>query len=602
MTDALLKPPARFSHALLLALVLGVAGLLAASIGHLPTLAFALVTLVVFLAGFWAFSRGRWVYTAVGTIAVVLGAFLIPLTAFWALIGAVSAPSGGGILLSLAVAFGIVAGVVAVVGDLVPSRVTDQDGPAVVAWLYTAGIATGVCIAIVGVQLGLTSLFGESISSLVSQTGDLAFDTTTRNPITGMGSLALLVGAGLWYATRLLALPLGRRFRRGVAVRLTMLADQGQGAGSGDGVDGGEPGDEPEATTTDSLSDEPTITALLGLGAGWAKVPRFVGAGLFYLGLGAFVAGVTPELQPVATDQPVAQTIGGILGSSSGPQRSLVTVLSVLVVLRLGHAVAWRGINVNWTANERRLGYGIGSLLAVLGAGLWGREVVRFLLATPALQFVPMGESGPVVVATSSGVRFTEVGSTGITFAPQPAVFPGWFDGLVDLLGPSVFGFGLLAVVILLSLAVLVVSTMAVAGARLTRPGAGIGLLFVSAAGAAVLGAGGLVAFTAGAGALLAWELYTYGGSLRRQLDPGASTVTAELVHLAASAGVIGVAVAVTLAGARAVRHVPTAGAPWQVFGALLLSVTALSLGLLYLGLRGEGQRAVGDAARPDGR
>lgn len=584
MTDALLNPPARLSHGLQLALVVVVAAVLTASIGQLATLVFGLGTLALFLGGFWAFSREAWVSTALGTVAVLLGALGLLWTTLWVLLGGAAAPSGRGLLLSVAVSLAALGGVVAVVIDLVPDRVTDRDGPAMVALLAVGGLAAGLVVAIVVVRLGLASLFGTSVSSLTAAAGVAMGDAMTRNTLARLASAVLLLGLALWYATRLAALPLARRVGPALVPR---MADRRRAAS----------GDAPRASGDDTPDDTDSspgpIAGRRGFGPAWYTGVRLGGAGLFYLGAGAFVLALTPEFQPVARTHPIVVSLGSLTPRSVALQGALLRLLGGMLVLRLGHAIAWRGRRVNWAAYERRLGYAGGALLVVTAAGLLGRPVVEAIRAVPALQLVPMGEAGPAVVATDTGIRVARSGV--VTLEPRPTVFDGWFDGFVDLLGPAVFGMGLLWVVVVVSVLVLVAATMVVAGARLSRPGAGIGLLFVAIAGASVLGTPVLTAFAAGAGSLLAWELYAYGRSLDDQLDDRAATATAELVHLGGGGVTVGAAVVLTLVGLAAVRSVPSSGATWQAFAALVLSTVALVLGLLYLGLRGDGVSASPD-------
>ncbi len=73
MRDGYLEPPARFSHGLLLVVALLIAICLAILIGQHPTLYLGLVTIALFLGGFWAFSRGAVWLTAMGTVTVLMG-------------------------------------------------------------------------------------------------------------------------------------------------------------------------------------------------------------------------------------------------------------------------------------------------------------------------------------------------------------------------------------------------------------------------------------------------------------------------------------------------------------------------------------------------
>lgn len=580
MTDALLDPPARVSHALMLALVFAIAGLLSVAIGHLPTLVVGLGTLVAFLVAFWAFSRDAWAFTALGTGAMAVASIGVLVTTLWAVLGAIAGPGAGAVLLSLAVSLSVLGGVVAVVLGLVPSRVTDQDGPALTALLAIAGLSIAFAVVIVAIRLGLAGLFGTSVSSLMTAAREVSFGAMSTNSLTNAGSLGLLAGAGLWYAARLAGLPLSRRLGRGVWVRWAMLVEREVLP---------DLGIVPRADSeTNEHREAGSLPDLFGIDPRWGNLPRWLGAGLFYLGFGALAFGLTPEFQSVADELAIVETLGSILGSSVAVQQLLVDLLVWMVGLRIGHATAWRGLHVDWTTNRARLGYGGGAMVVVLLAATQGRTVVDFLRSTPAFQLVPMGDSGPVVVATEAGVEFAA--ASGLTIEPRPAVFSGWFDGFVTLLGPAVFGIAALAVVVLLGTVLLIIATIFVAGPRLSRPGAGVGLLFVASAGAAVLGAGEVIAFAGGAGALVAWELYTYGGSLSAQLDAEASTVTAELVHLGASLVLVGAAVLMTLLGVRVVGYVPSPAETWQGVGALTLSLSALALGLLYLGLRDDGR------------
>lgn len=588
MTERTLKPPARFSHGVLVTLVLAIALLLTGAIGQRPTLLIGSVTLVVFLAGFWAFSREQWFYTAGGTVAVILGGFGVLLTGARLVLGALGAPTAISALMSAVVTLAVLASVVAVAGDLIPTTVTRQDGSAIVGLVYGGGLAGTIVVTITALQLSVASLFGQSASSVVETNLEWLLAAMTLNPVARAGSLALIAGVGLWYATRLWTLPLGRRLSRGVALRWAELNAGDAGAGS-EGAIGAEDGKvEGETATRGPDSRPPTISSVLGRGARFPAALRWTGAAAFYLGLGALILGLTPEMQGAIEGHPVAMTLGSVLGEAAGTHRSLLRLIVTLGGLRVAHAIAWRGLNVDWAASGRRLGYGIGGVVVVVGAALAGQYVVEFLLETPALQLVPMGETGPVVVATDAGLQPAESGLAGFSLEHRPEVFEPWFGRLVELLSPAVFGIGLLTIGVASSVLVLVVATMAAAGAGLTRPGAGIGLLFVASAGGAVIGVNERLALGAGSAALIAWELYTYGGSLNRQLDPKASTLSAELVHLGASVVLVGIAIILTLAGLRAVRAVPTPPTEWQVMGALALSLTVSVLGLLYLGLWGD--------------
>lgn len=588
MTERMLKPPTRFSHLLLLALVLAIGGLLTGAIGQRPTLVAGLTTLSLFLGGFWAFSRDAWVYTAVGTVLVGLGALGLLVTAVWGLLGSLAAPSMGSAVLSLGVTLAVLGALVGVVGDLVPTRVTNQDGPAIVALVYTGGLAVGIVAIVSAVQLGAARVFGSTATSIIDTNLELLLRVVTSNPVARAGSFALLGGAVLWYAAKLWKLPLGRRLSRGLALRWTLLrADDGVSERTGK-TDGTGISTEVRSGANEAGSAPQTVTQAFGFGHRVAAAPRWIGAAAFYLGLGALVIGLAPEMQRTISEHPAARAIGSVLGESAATQRSLIEVLLVLGGLRIVHIVAWRGLNVDWAASGRRLGHGMGAAITVLGAGVSGGSIVGFLLQTPGLQFVPMGGSAPVVVATEAGLKFGGSGLAGVGLERRPDVFETWFGGVVELFSPAVVGVTFLAVLVSLSMFVLVLATIAAAGAGVTRPGAGIGLLFVASAGVAVIGASTMLAFGTGAAALLAWELYTHGGSLNRQLDPRASTITAELVHLGASVVLIGLAVVVALAGLWGVRLVPTPETQWQVMGALALSVTALVLGLLYLGLWGD--------------
>lgn len=593
MTDATLNPPARFSHGLLLTIVVVIAIGLSGAIGQRPTVFVAIGTLALFLVGFWAFSQETVLLTAAATLAVQVGGVGVLVTAAWAFIGAFSAPSLSGFLLNIGVTLALVSGVVAVVGEIVPTPVTNQDGPAIVALLYGGGLATTLVSTVVALQLGAASLFGRTTPVLVGETVTLLFDLATANPVARAGSLTLLAGAVLWYVHRLVQLPLARRLIRALTHR-SSIATQEQWGQRSDATDDrvhGEPG-----VSRGGKSFRWAIGGAVGLGQRAATASRWVGAGAFYLGLTILVVSLAPDVQPIVRTHPIARMLGSVLGPDATPQQFLGTVLAALFGLRVTHELVWHGLNIDWAASGRRLGYVAGTILALGGAGLAGRPVIEGLLAVPPLQVVPMRESAPVVVATESGVQFVNFGLQGLQLQPQPAIFEPWFDGFIQIFGPALIGVAAFAVAIWLGTLLLVIGTIGAGGARLTRPGMGIGILFVAAAGGAALGAPQWVAFAAGAGALLAAELYTHGGSLTNQLDSEASTLTAELVHLGASVVLIGGAVFLTLLATRAVQFVPTTAAQWQVFSALTLSLSALALGVLYLGLRGDQADPSGEA------
>ncbi len=454
-----------------------------------------------------------------------------------------------------------------------PKTITEQDGPTIVAMMYGEGLALGVAVAVTSIQLGLAGLLGESTADLITGGADLLVEAATLNPITRAGSVGLLAGASLWYLIRLSRLPLSRRLRQGVAIRMARETSRLQ----------------TERWTARKSQDAPTVSGVVGFGNWLPLSLRIIGATLFYFGVGIVALGLTPEFQTAATTHPIATTMGSMLGLSGALQRSLAGLLLGLVGLRLAHTLVWRALRVEWTAYGHRLGYVSGSLLAVLGGALAGPPTVEFFLGTPALKHIPMTDSGPAVMPTESGIRLAEAGLSGLELQNRPELFDAWFQGLVSLTGPAIVGIWLLAVALALAILVLLVATIMAAGARLTRPGAGIGLLFLGAAGATVIGASDSLAFAAGAGALLAWELYAYGAGLHRQLDPEATTLTAELVHLSVSVLLIGIAIGVTVLASRATQLVPVTQTEWQLFVALGLSITALLVGLLYLGLHANG-------------
>lgn len=596
MTEQFLKPPARFSHGLLFVLCSGIALVIGAAVGQLVTVIIGFATAGVFLGGFWAFSRESWLFTVAGSIAIIGGGIGLVVTPVLAVVLAMSAPTVRGMLIWSAVPLVLVGGVMAVVSDLVPSEVMNQDRPALIALLYAGGIATGLFVTVTAVRLGLAIVFGPPLSSTLLLSGEVLLAFITLNGFTRFGSLAFLVGCCLWFGTRLTRLPFVRRAGRWLAVQwregaagesprdapaaMRQRAQRATAAATGAETDG--------PTATELQSDAPLIRDVLGVGRGWSQATRLAGVLLLCVGLVALIIGSSPDTRLVATRHPIGHVLRVLLGSTTAPQAFLGGFAIALIVLRLGHAVAWRAVHVDWSAHKKRLAYLGGGITVLLGAVVVARPLVAALLATPALHYVPVGRSGPVITVTEQAFRITQFDPAAVTVQRRSELFVSLVRHLVQRVGAPILGLGLLAVLVDISIVLLPSVWLGAASSRLSHPTSGIGLLFIGTVGGAVLGIPLVLAFSVAAVTLLAWDIHTLGASLAMQLDTEASTLRGELVHLIADLFAIGIVIGLTLVGAEAVRFVPVPDEQWQIFGALVLSFLAALLSFLVLGLRGD--------------
>lgn len=571
MTDRFLKPPARFSHGLVIGICVSLVLGLGSVIGQLPTILVGSATALLFIGGFWGLSRDAWLYTALGSLAVVVAGPGLVFTLVLAVLVAAQAESAFGLFLWSGVPLMLLGGAVSVIADLLPTEVMAQDQPALVALVYAAAL-TGVTFSVVsGVRLGVTTAFGTALVTTVGLSAELLAELISLNGVTRFGGLALLSGGCLRYSTRLARLSLVCRASRWLANRWR-------------GVDAGAvPGRASPATATSDTESPPVSSAspdgpllrdVLGIGPKWLRLVRVVGTGLLGLGIIALALGSAPDTRSTAARHPVGRFLGASLGDTLGPHLLLGSVAVSMGGLRLAHAVAWRAIHVDWSVHRRRLAYLSGGTVVLLAAALVARPLLTALLTTPAVQYVVVEPAGPPPPL--------------IVLEHQPALFQRSLRRLVTLVGVSAFGIGLVAAVVLGSIVLVVAVGIGAAATRLTTPRAGIGLLFLGTAGGTVLGVPPSLAFVAGAVTLLAWDLHRLGAGLAEQLDPAATTLQGELAHLTVDLIVIVAIVAVTTIGAELTRVVPTPAARWQVFGALVCSFGAGILGLVVLGFRGD--------------
>lgn len=569
MTEQYLKPPARFSHGLLLGLSLAVAAALASAIGQLPTLVVGLATAGCMLGGFWGVGREAWIWIAAGSVLVLVGAVGLVATPLLALAMASVAPTSVGVALRSVVALALLGGVLAILGDLVPDDVTTQDGPAFVAMLYGGALATGLVLVLAGVQLGVAALFGSSVSATGRAAAAILVGAASANWLTWVGSLVGLLGGCLWLGSRVAWLPLVSRGRRWLRRRVRRDPGDGDGAGT----------DEPAARTA------PTDAAR---SRRWRRALRLVGDGLFYGGLAAVLYGASPVTTvgppPVAAVRPTLES----LMTSIAIQTALGWLFVGLLGLGGAHWIAWRARHVDWSAHYRRTAHLAGAGSLVLVVAVLAGPLTAFLLATPSIQYVPMAPSGPLLAGAEGVIELTLADPASLTIQHDPAVFVGVVETLRDLVGPAVLGIALVGLVVDLGTVLLVVVGIGAESSRLARPRSGIGLLFVGATLGALLGIPLLVAVGAAAAALLALDLHALGAGLAAQFDPAAPTLTGEIVHVVTNAFVAGLVVGLALFGLRAVERIPIPDAQWQLFGALALSLLAALLSLLVLGFRGD--------------
>lgn len=592
MSNQYLKPPARFSHGLTLVVAIGTALAVGGAIGQLPTLALGFVTLGLFLGAFWAYSTGSVPLTMVGTIAVVFAALALLVTPIVALaVAAGTATTVVDLLLRFLVPVLLLGGVGAIAFDLVPEAVTDQDGPALVGLLYACGISTGVFVGVAAAQFGLATVFGTTLSTSVDLGRQAGLELLRYDPITRVGGFLLLVGWVLWYGQRVAGLPLIERSLRRTGRRIH--------AALGDRLDRrlrGEDATEPRGSARGEQTDSPTSAALRLTSIAsrmeavdWSRVANVLGAVSFWAGFVLVVAGHTPDVRAVAGYDAARLLAGGTLGPVLDRHLLLAWLGLGVVGIRLAHGLGWRVVHLDWSTHQRRLAYLNGGVLVLLVGAAIGGPVFEGWLATPALQLMPVGSSGPLLVASDGGITFVPPERGLVQLEPRPSAFEPVLRNFATVVSVPLLGIGFLAVLLDLSFVLLIVVGLGAPSSGLSKPTAGLGQLFTAVVGASILGIGPVLSFGGAVATLVAADTRSLAEGVGEQLAAAAPTLRGEIVHVSANALIVIIVVVAMRGAVELVRVIPAPQAQWQLFGALWFALLAALLSFLVLGLRSDG-------------